>query len=389
MQNADPELYINDKKCRNSYSCIRVCPVNAIEVRSDRKHPVIIPGRCIGCGLCYISCKPSAIEYRDSVTHVRELLSSDRKTAALIAPSIASEFEDITDYRKFVGMIRSLGFDYVYENSFGVDLIAEAYSRLFKDAGGKYYITANCPAIVKMIERHHPGLVPNLAPLVSPMVASAMVVKQIHEGNIATVFIGPCIDAKDEALLYDDGKLVEGVLTFIELREMFNQMKIQERKVTMSDFDPPFGNWGALYPLPAGIIQAGGIKRDLATSEVITASGKEDVMAAVNEFDRYIDTINHHFNLFFCQGCLLGPGMETHADRFKKRALVRNYALKRVGLIDKEQWKKDMTKWSKLDFSRTFTAQDQTIPEPPEETVREVLKIIGKENIEEEIDCGA
>ena len=60
----------------------------------------------------------------------------------------------------------------------------------------------------------------------------------------------------------------------------------------MSDFDPPHGNWGALYPLPAGIIQAGGIKRDMVSSSVITASGKEDILEAINDFDKYIDTIN-------------------------------------------------------------------------------------------------
>lgn len=389
MQKITQEIYINDDKCKNSYSCIRVCPVNAIEVRSDRKHPVIIADRCIGCGLCYVSCSPKAIEFRDSITVVKELLLSDRKTAALIAPSIASEFEDITDYRKFVGMVRSLGFDFVYEDSFGVDLIARAYAKFFDEAAGKYYITSNCPAIVKMIERHHPDLVPNLAPLVSPMIATSMVVREIHKGEIATVFVGPCIDAKDESLLYNGKKLVDGVLTFIELRRMFDEMKIQERLVTMSEFDPPFGHWGALYPLPAGILQAGGIKRDVATSKVITASGKEDVMEAIKDFDKYIDTIQHHFNLFFCQGCLLGPGMENHTDRFKKRSLVRNYAIKRVGLLDQDQWEKDMDRWSKLDFSRKFTPNDQTIPEPPEETVREVLKIIGKENRDEEIDCGA
>jgi ferredoxin len=382
-------IYIDDMKCRNSYSCIRVCPVNAIEVRSDRQHPAIIDSRCIGCGLCYVSCSPRAIEFRDSRKTVKDLLDGDRKTAALIAPSIASEFEDITDYRKFVGMVRSLGFDYVYEDSFGVDLIAAKYAKLFEESAGKYYITANCPAIVKLIERHYPGLVPNLAPFVSPMLATAMVVKDIHKGDIATVFIGPCIDAKDEALSHDEGKLVEGVLTFIELRRMFDEMKIQERQVTMSEFDPPFGNWGALYPLPAGIIQAGGIKRDLATSEVITASGKEDVMAAIREFDKDIDTIHHHFNLFFCEGCLLGPGMVSHSDRFKKRALVRNYAIKRVGLLDREQWEKDMAKWSELDFSRGFTPEDKSIPEPPEETIREVMKIIGRDDKNNEIDCGA
>jgi hypothetical protein len=59
----------------------------------------------------------------------------------------------------------------------------------------------------------------------------------------------------------------------------------------------------------------------------MTASGKEDITEAIKDFDKHIDTIHHHFNLFFCQGCLLGPGMVTHSDRFKRRALVSNYAL--------------------------------------------------------------
>ena len=159
MSDKKPVIYINEERCRNSYSCVRVCPVNAIEVRPQKKHPFILPQRCIGCGLCFVSCAPKAVEFRDSKTEVRELLSSGRKTAALIAPSIASEFDDITDYRKFVGMIRILGFDYVHENSFGVDLIAREYASLFEKAQGKYYITANCPAIVKMIEKFNPDLV--------------------------------------------------------------------------------------------------------------------------------------------------------------------------------------------------------------------------------------
>ncbi|MBK7133763.1 MAG: 4Fe-4S binding protein [Bacteroidales bacterium] len=340
MSDRKPVLYIDDEKCRNSYSCVRVCPVNAIEVKPQKAHPFILPDRCIGCGLCYVSCTPHAIAYRNSNEDVKALLSSERKTAALIEPSIASEFDDITDYRKFVAMIRSLGFDYVHEVSFGVNLIAAAYAKLFAKAEGKYFISANCPSIVKMIEKFHPELIPNLAPLVSPMIATAMVVKDLYGPEVATVQIGPCIDAKDEAHLYQSGKLVDGVLTFAELRELFDEFKIQERLVKMSDFDPPHGNWGALYPLPAGIIQAGGIKRDMVSSSVITASGKEDILEAINDFDKYIDTIQHHFNLFFCHGCLLGPGMQHHNERFRRRSLVRHYAEKRVGVLDKELWKR-------------------------------------------------
>jgi len=389
MSITKPVLYINDDRCRNSYSCVRVCPVNAIEVKPQKLHPTIIPDRCIGCGLCYVSCSPRAIEFRDSKEEVKALLSSGRKKAALIEPSIASEFDDITDYRKFVAMIRSLGFDYVHEVSFGVDLIAAKYADLFSTSEGKYYITANCPSIVKTIEKFHPDLTPNLAPLVSPMIATAMVVRELYGPDCAIIQIGPCIDAKDEALLYSSGNLIEGVLTFIELRQLFDEYGILERLVKMSEFDAPHGYWGALYPLPAGIIQAGGIKRDMVSSKVITASGKEDILEAINDYDKYIDTIHHHFNLFFCHGCLLGPGMEHHNEKFRRRALVSRYTEKRISVLDKEKWHKNMDRWLKLDFSRTFTPDDQRIPEPPVEAVNEVLKIIGKQDSSEELDCGA
>jgi iron only hydrogenase large subunit-like protein len=389
LKTTKPVLRIDDARCRNSYSCVRVCPVNAIEVRPQKDHPTILPERCIGCGLCFVSCSPRAIEFRDSREEVKKLLSSGRKIAALIEPSIASEFDDITDFRKFVAMIRQLGFTYVNEVSFGVDLIAAKYADLFSKSEGKYYITANCPSVVKLIEKFHPWMTPSLAPLVSPMIATAIVVKEIYGDDVATVQIGPCIDAKDEALIYRSGKLIEGVLTFLELRQLFDEFKIQERLVKMSDFDPPYGYWGALYPVPAGIIQAGGIKRDMVSSRVITASGKEDTLEAINDFDKSIDTINHHFNLFMCHGCLLGPGMEHHTEKFTRRALVSRYAEKRIGTLDKEVWQKNMDKWLKLDFSRTFSPNDQRIPEPPLEAVNEVLKIVGKNNPEEELNCGA
>ncbi len=389
MKIPDQVIYINEDKCRNSYSCVRACPVNAIEVKPERAHPVIIADRCIGCGLCFLSCSPRAIEFRDSKSQVRTLLQSGRPTAALIAPSIASEFDDITDYRKFVGMIRKLGFTYVHEVSFGVDLVAYAYKKLFEESSGKYYITSNCPSIVEMVEKYHPNLVPNLAPLVSPMIAAAMVTHDLYGKEVVNVFIGPCIDSKAEADLHSDKTLVEAVLTFIEIRQLFDENGIQEKTVKMAEFDPPYGNWGALYPYPAGILQAAGIKRDLVSSHVITASGAEDVKESINDFDHHIDTIRHHFNLFFCPGCMLGPGMIRHDERFRRRSLVKQYAEKRVEALDKKQWQKDMDRWSKLDLTRSFTANDQRIPEPSPEAITEVLKIIGKDHRAEELNCNA
>ncbi|MDT8400340.1 MAG: [Fe-Fe] hydrogenase large subunit C-terminal domain-containing protein [Bacteroidales bacterium] len=385
----EPIIYIDQDKCTDSYSCIRVCPVKAIEVKAGNQHPAIIPDRCIGCGLCFIACSAGAVRFRDSTEETLKLLRNGKKNIALVAPSIASEFDDITDYRKLVAMVRQLGFDHVHEVSFGVDIIAALYRDLFESARGKYYITSNCPVIVKMIEKYYPGLASNLAPLVSPMVATGMIAREKYGEATNLIYIGPCIDSKDEALSGKGKGTIDSVLTFIELRKLFEEAGIEEKKVKNSDFDPPYGNYGALFPIPSGIIYAAGIKRDVMESGIITASGKDDISEAVKDFHSHIDIIKHHFNLFFCQGCLLGPGMDHHNERYRRRNLVRLYTDKRLKELDREQWEKDMKKWSVLDYSRKFRADDQRIPEPPESAINEVLRIIGRTGDRIEDNCGA
>jgi len=43
-----PLLRIKEEKCIACYACVRSCPVKAIQVRSDREKPEILPARCIG-----------------------------------------------------------------------------------------------------------------------------------------------------------------------------------------------------------------------------------------------------------------------------------------------------------------------------------------------------
>ena len=120
----EPLFHISHKTCVRCYSCVRICPVKAIRVDVNTEFPSILPERCIGCGSCYRACSPHSISYRSSSGQTKELLSSGMPVAAICDPSISGEFHDITDYRKFVEMIRQLGFSYVIEASFGVDLVA-------------------------------------------------------------------------------------------------------------------------------------------------------------------------------------------------------------------------------------------------------------------------
>lgn len=380
-------INIHPEKCGNCLQCVRVCPVQAIRMPVGSEHPVIDHSRCIGCGTCYTSCNRGAISYSDSTAHVKKLLESSSQVAALVDPSISGEFPDITDYRKFVEMIRALGFELVNDASFGVDLVAQAYKNLFAKQSGKYYITANCPAIVSYIEKFHPGLTENLAPIVSPMIASTKVVKMVYGPETRVVYIGPLISPKHEALRYDGDARVDAVLTFTELRSLFTEFGIHESKLEYSEFDPPLGRAGSLFPISKGILEAAGINQNVLGGNVITAEGNKESLRAVRSFERHIDRIQKHFNLYYDEGIVMGPGMSAGGDKHLRNALVEQYSAKRLRSLDTRKWEEEMNKFGMLDLSRSFIKDDQRLPEPDEGKVKEILKLLGKEGKPNDNGC--
>ncbi len=382
-------INIDTSKCNLSYSCVRICPVNAIKVEAHQDYPEVMHNACIGCGHCLKVCSPGAISYKDSKEETKALLGSDNKVAAICGPSISGEFHDITDYRKFVDMIRALGFEYVVEASFGVDLVARKYKELFYDFKGKYYITANCPSVVSFIEKFHPELTDNLAPIVSPMTAMAKVVRKKYGKNVNVVYIGPCVENKKEGKKSPDDGRVDSVMTFTELRELFNEYGITEKKVEFSDFDPPIGYKGSLYPISTGILEAADIDQLILSGNVITAEGRNNMLEAVKQFEKHIDSIKKHFNLFYNEGCIMGPGTSWGGEKYNRHALVLDYVKKRLADFNMKTWEKEMEEFSSLDISREFKNDDQRLPFPDEEKIQEILQVIGKENNVDEIGCAS
>jgi Na+-translocating ferredoxin:NAD+ oxidoreductase RNF subunit RnfB len=380
---------IQDDKCKVCYACVRVCPVKAIQVSEGKEFPKIMPDRCIGCGSCIAACAPGAISCRDSRAEVREILASGQEVVAVTGPSISGEFADISDYRKFVQMIKALGFKYVHGSSFGVDLVAREYAELFNKNKGKYYLTTTCPVVVSYIEKYHPDLVPNLAPIVSPMIAITRVVRKKYGPKVKVVYIGPCIRNKDEALFFNAGEAPDAVITFVELRQLFTEFNISESMLEFSDFNSPIGYKGSLFPISNGLVQAAGMSEDLLTGTVITAGGKVRMLGAATSFASHINTISCHFNMFYCDGCIMGPGTSPNGDKYLRRSLVIDYANKRLANFNRNAWEKNMAEYGEIDFARTFTRDDQRLPEPDEDTIRDIMRSLDIEKPEDELGCNA
>ncbi len=381
-----PLIKINARKCTNCYTCIRVCPVKAIRADQEKPFPIVHNEKCIGCGDCVRSCEPKAIYYNDSIADVYSVLKSNTQKIAIVSPSMSAEFDDITDYRKFVQMIRALGFDFVNEVSFAIDLLAYKYLSLFAESKGLYYITTTDPVVVSFVEKYHPNLIKNLAPFVTPMVAMSKVVREKYGKDIKVVYIGPDIASKDVALNAPDDGRVDAVVTFPELRQLFREMNINENTVEFSEFDPPFGYKGSLYPLRNGLFQAADIDENLLTSNVVALESKKCMMESIDEFEENIKVIHKHLHVTYGNS-LSGPGITSKRNRLFKEHLVTKYANKRLTNFYRAEWYQTLLQYSELDFSKKFIANDQRIAEPEENEVVKAMKVMGW-NANPNINCG-
>ncbi len=382
-------INIDKDKCKLCYSCVRVCPSKAIRVTDGFSE--IIESLCVLCGSCFTVCSQNAIHYKDSKDEVKYLLNSTQKVAAIVAPSISGEFSDISDYRSFVSMIKALGFDYVTEIALGVDLVAFEYEKLFKNFNGKYYFTANCPSVIYYIEKFYPDLIDNIAPIISPMFATAKVVREKYGEDVKIVHVSPCIAAKKEIKrVSDTNSKIDAVLTYIELRELFAEFNINETSVSYSEFDPPLGNKGSLFPITRGMLQAVDINEDLLTGKIICTEGRDNFLQVIKEFKKNIQ-IKQHIDLFYCDGCIMGPGTSKKGDKFLRRTLVINYVEKRLKTINKAQWIKDISKYENIiDFKRTYNREDdQRVPNPSGDKLKEVLAELGRDRTRDILSCGA
>jgi signal transduction histidine kinase/ferredoxin len=373
------------ERCRVCYTCVRECPAKAIRIATGQAE--VMAERCIGCGNCVRVCSQRAKQVLGGIEQVRALLASGAAVAAMVAPSFPAEFTEC-DERRLLGMLRAMGFAYVGEVAFGADLVADRYRRLLAEADGRRYIATTCPAIIGYVEKYHPGLVPSLAPIVSPMVATARALRREYGGAVRTVFVGPCIAKKGEAASERIPGEVDAVLTFVELREMLRERGLAPGAVVPGDFDPPRAGPGGLLPIARGLLQAAEVREDLAAGEVVAAEGRDSFVDALGEFESgALDA--RLLEILCCKGCIMGAGMSVRTPHFSRRSRVSQHVRRRWVPADLARWQAEVARFADLDLSRRFAANDQRIAIPVADQLVDIMARMGKFTPDDELNCGA
>jgi two-component system NtrC family sensor kinase len=389
-------VYTAGEHCKKCYSCVRICPTKAIVVHSGEAN--IIAEKCISCGYCVDGCSQGAKKIRSAVADVVALLESGRTCSAIVAPSFPAAFPNLVAQR-LVGALAACGFAGVYEVAYGADLVSGEYFRLYRHlvASGeqRFIISSPCPAVVSYVEKICPELVPHLAPIESPMEAMATVVRErtvgagAHGAPTAVVFVGPCVAKKDEALR---SSLVDEVLTFQELRELFEARGVDPERQEARQFDPPHANLGRIYPVTGGLLKAAAIDDDLLASPVAVVEGNTrvtELLQSLNESVRAGRNVETRlFDLLFCEGCIAGPAITSALDLQGRKKLIVDYmkdSPPEPGTREAPLRREDLT----LDFSKAFRAEPSLEVPVPEEDIRRILAMTGKVRAEHELNCRA
>ena len=271
IQIVDGHAKIDEDKCVDCGKCLTVCPYHAIvyiPVPCEEACPTgaiskdefgreeIDYTKCIFCGKCMTACPFGAVMERSQIVDViRHLKETERthKIVAMLAPALAGQFPN--DFLKVAAAVRKLGFDGVIEVATGAKITAEKESREFierMEKGASFMTTSCCPAYTELVRKHVPELASYVSDTRSPMHYTGAMVKQEHPDAV-TVFIGPCVAKRNEAL---SDNSVDYVLTVEELGALFVAAGIEVDDCEPAGFDTPSESTGRGFPVTNGVANA-------------------------------------------------------------------------------------------------------------------------------------
>ena len=291
---SSPSIVRDPNKCILCGDCVRMCDnvqsVNAIDFAYRGTKALVTPAfnkkiaetDCVNCGQCRVVCPTGAISINTNIEVIWDFLADkNTKVIAQIAPAVRVAVGDQFGLPrgenvmgKLVNVLHRLGFDEVYDTSYGADLtvIEESEELLERLASGENLplFTSCCPAWVKFITDQYKDYIPNISTCRSPQGMLSAVIKEYfrdpeHAQGKKTVMVSimPCTAKKAEAVRpnsYTHGeKDTDIVITTTELLRMIDNFGLDFAGLEPEACDMPFGfgsGGGVIFGVTGGVTEA-------------------------------------------------------------------------------------------------------------------------------------
>ncbi|MGI6238752.1 MAG: [Fe-Fe] hydrogenase large subunit C-terminal domain-containing protein [Christensenellales bacterium] len=238
--------------------CASRCPFDAMEVGEDGNIR-IDPEACVGCEDCIEGCdRHNLAASTDILAALKAIRSANGLVYALIAPAYLGQFSSAVTPGKLRTAFKEVGFDGMIEVALFADILtlkeALEFDRNIVTEADYQLTSCCCPMWIAMIRKIYHELIPHVPGSVSPMIACARTIKALYPDAL-TVFIGPCLAKKAEAREKDLKGAVDYVLTFNEVRTVFDLLGIDPATREESEKDHS-SRAGRIYARTGGVSEA-------------------------------------------------------------------------------------------------------------------------------------
>lgn len=318
------------EECAYERACAASCVFDAIEEKDGKIH--IDSEKCTGCGVCVDACKLERLAANKDVLPVLRAVREGKKDVyALIAPAFTGQFGDAATPGRLRSAFKAMGFKGMVEVAVFADILtlkeALEFDRHVKTEDDFHLTSCCCPVWIAMIRDIYKELVPYVPGSVSPMIAAGRVVKKLHP-DCMTVFIGPCMAKKKEAKEPDIAGAVDYVLTFQEVREIFEAAEIKPEELT-EDGKEHSSRAGRIYARTGGVSEAveHTVRQLHPEREIMVRAEQADGVPACRAMIERIrkgETNANFFEGMACNGgCVGGP--KAIRDKEEAKEAVNRY----------------------------------------------------------------
>lgn len=294
IDRSSPGIIRDPNKCILCGDCVRACEelqgVGCIGFAFRGTEAMVMPAfnksiaetDCVNCGQCRVYCPTGAISIHTHMDEVWEALADpDSRVVIQVAPAVRVAVGDAYGINpgknvmgRLVNALHRMGFDEVYDTTFGADLtiVEESAEFVNRVETGKNLpiMTSCCPAWVKYVGDHYPEFKDNLSTCRSPMGMLSSVVKEYYRnpknvGGKKTVVVAimPCTAKKQEAVRpnsFTKGEQdTDYVLTTTEIIRMINNFGLDFKDLEPEAADVPFGfgsGGGVIFGVTGGVTEA-------------------------------------------------------------------------------------------------------------------------------------
>jgi hypothetical protein len=240
-------------------------------------------------------------------------LKSGKNISIIVDSHIRSNYPQ---YLRLFRYLKHLGVKKIYDGSFGFELFSWAHLQYLEQYRPFSLITSHCPVVINYCRKHRQELLHRVSPIVGPLIAHYIYLKEFQGVTDSIGILGPCPAA---FINTNHENQPDYIVTFKKLAEY---IKTNQVNLELYDQEPQLSD-SESHILPIHPTLKKIVKNYLDLNIRVDAAQGPEVLPLIDEYaNTPVENLAPILDLLYCRhGCALGIGCSGDNTFFKAKKI--------------------------------------------------------------------